>query len=142
MTIPPFDVIYQHFYGVEKWKDCFVFLETASQVRHAPDRRRIRPDTDKFYRKSADVRFTRAGGAWSADVIPEVSNKKTGSTTAAKPEHVGRRCCHAGNLICPRPRHTDVRAVCARVPLAAECLWLFIPKIVSVTWWNEWTAQL
>ncbi len=76
-----FDVIYQHFYGVEKWKDCFVFLETASQVRHAliADESCLTPTNSPC----ADVRSARAGGARSVDVIPEVSNKNTVSTTAA-----------------------------------------------------------
>ena len=132
-----FDVIYQHFYGVEKWKDCFVFWNGKPFVmRWIADESCL--DTDKFtVRGMYGLRGQAAPGQWT---YLEVSNKNTVSYYGGKPEHVGVAVATQETYMSLPTAHGRAGGV------FWYSQWLNAfkvhPKIVSVTWWNEWTAQL
>ncbi len=132
-----FDAVYEHFYGVEKWKDCFVIWNDKPFVmRWTADKSDL--DPDKFtVRGMYGLRGQASAGQWT---YLEVSNKNTVSYFDGKPEHVSAAVATQETYMSLPSAHGRNGGVF----WYSQWLTAFKvhPKIVSVTWWNEWTAQL
>lgn len=132
-----FDSIYEAFYGVEKWQDCFVIWNGKPFVmRWTADESCL--ETEKFtVRGMYGLRGQAAPGQWT---YLEVSNKNTVSYMGERPEHVSAAVATQETYMSLPTAHGRNGGV------FWYSQWLNAfkvhPKIVSVTWWNEWTAQL
>ena len=132
-----FPVFYEKFYGVDKWKDCFVYRDGKPFILHWN------------YKTSETDLFTTRGmyglqgkvkkGQWS---YLEPDNRVTVCYDAdGKPEHVGVSVAMQSTYMsCTETAHgrQGGRFWHAQWQTAFETY----PKIVSLTWWNEWCAQL
>ncbi len=132
-----FDAIYQSFYSVEKWTDCFVFWNDKPFIM------RWNAGLDDIDTKYFTVRgMSGLHGASTAQwSYLQANNKRTVSYFGDDPEHVS--VCVAAQLsYMSDPHSANGRA--GGVFWYSQWLTAFKihPKIVSVTWWNEWTAQL
>lgn len=132
-----FDAIYENFYSVEKWKDCFVIWNDKPFVmRWTVDRREL--ETDKFtVRGMYGLRGRASKGQWT---YLEVSNKKTVSYNGDEAEQVSVAVATQETYMSLPTAHGRQGGVF----WYSQWLTAFKvhPKIVTVTWWNEWTAQL
>jgi len=132
-----FPVFYEKFYGVDKWKDCFVYRDGKPFILHWN------------YKTSETDLFTTRGmyglqgkvkkGQWS---YLEPDNRATICYDAdGKPEHVGVSVAMQSTYMsCTETAHgrQSGRFWHSQWQTAFETH----PKIVSLTWWNEWCAQL
>jgi len=132
-----FPVFYEKFYGVDKWKDCFVYRDGKPFILHWN------------YKTSETDLFTTRGmyglqgkvkkGQWS---YLEPDNRVTICYDAdGSPEHVGVSVAMQSTYMsCTDTAHgrQGGRFWHAQWQTAFETH----PKIVSLTWWNEWCAQL
>ena len=132
-----FPVFYEKFYGVDKWKDCFVYRDGKPFILHWN------------YKTSETDLFTTRGmyglqgkvkkGQWS---YLEPDNRVTVCYDAdGKPEHVGVSVAMQSTYMsCTETAHgrQGGRFWHSQWQTAFETH----PKIVSLTWWNEWCAQL
>ncbi len=132
-----FPVFYEKFYGVDKWKDCFVYRDGKPFILHWN------------YKTSETDLFTTRGmyglqgkvkkGQWS---YLEPDNRATICYDAdGKPEHVGVSVAMQSTYMsCTETAHgrQGGRFWHSQWHTAFETH----PKIVSLTWWNEWCAQL
>lgn len=132
-----FPVFYEKFYGVDKWKDCFVYRDGKPFILHWN------------YKTSETDLFTTRGmyglqgkvkkGQWS---YLEPDNRATVCYDAdGKPEHVGVSVAMQSTYMsCTETAHgrQGGRFWHAQWQTAFETH----PRIVSLTWWNEWCAQL
>ena len=132
-----FPVFYEKFYGVDKWKDCFVYRDGKPFILHWNYKT---SETDLFvtrgmYGLQGKVRT----GQWS---YLEPDNRATVCyDTDQTPEHVGVSVAMQSTYM----SHTKTahgrqggRFWHAQWQTAFDTR----PKIVSLTWWNEWCAQL
>ena len=135
--VEAFEVFYDKFYGVEKWKDCFVYRDGKPFILHWN------------YKASETERFTTRGmyglqgkvrtGQWS---YLEADNSLTVSYDAeGNPEHVG---------VSVATQETYMSNTATAHGRQGGRFWnsqwqtafAVHPKIVTLTWWNEWCAQL
>ena len=132
-----FPVFYEKFYGVDKWKDCFVYRDGKPFILHWN------------YKTSETDLFTTRGmyglqgkvkeGQWS---YLEPDNRVTVCyDTDENPEHVGvsvaMQSTYMSNTDTAHGRQGG-RFWHSQWQTAFDVH----PKIVSLTWWNEWCAQL
>ena len=132
-----FDCIYTYFYGVEKWKDCFVYWDGKPFIMNWELNKKYK--TDVFtVRSMYGLQGRVKRGQWS---YLEIDNSKTVSYDANKnPEHV---CA----CVATQETYMSVSTAHGRDGgkfWASQWQTVFEvrPKIVTVTWWNEWCAQL
>jgi len=131
------DVFDEKFYGVEKWKDCFVYWNGKPFILHWRYRT---SETDTFvtrgmYGLQGQVKL----GQWS---YLEADNRLTIAYDAeGKPEHIGvsvaTQSTYMSNTQTAHGRQGG-RFWNTQWQTAFETH----PKMVTLTWWNEWCAQL
>ena len=143
-----YQYLYDSYYNVEKWKDCFVYWDGNPLLLTTHTR------PENFPLKEQDIFTVRsmwgigvdfAGGQWSflnpsinqcvtygADGQPE----QVGVTTAAQRSYMG---------LGPADGMKGGDAVSRNHGKTWYVQWYYAfsvrPKIVTLTWWNEWTAQ-
>ncbi len=136
-TVDAFDTFWDKFYSVEKWKDCFVYWNGKPFIMHWRNRA---SETDRFTTRAMyGLQGKVATGQWSyleADNTPTVSYDTEGN-----PEHVGVSVAtqetYMSNTATAHGRQGG-RFWNAQWQTAFATH----PKIVTLTWWNEWCAQL
>lgn len=131
-----FDAIRTYFYGVEKWADCFVYWNGKPFIM---DWESKLTETDDFtVRSMYGLRGKVRKGQWS---YLEIDNSKTVSyLKKPEAEHVS---------VCVATQETYMSASTAHGRDGGkfwnkqwQTAFEVHPKIVTVTWWNEWCAQL
>ncbi len=132
-----FDHIYDNFMGVEKWADCFVYWNDKPFIMNWEWNNKYK--TDKFtVRSMYGLRGKARANQWS---YLEIDNSKTVSYDKSKnPEHI--TTCVATQetyMSLPTAHGRDGGKFWNKQWQAA---FKVHPKIVTVTWWNEWCAQL
>ena len=132
-----FPVFYEKFYGVDKWKDCFVYRDGKPFILHWNYKT---SETDLFTTRGMyGLQSKVKKGQWS---YLEPDNRVTICYDAdGKPEHVGVSVAMQSTYMsCTETAHgrQGGRFWHAQWQTAFETH----PKIVSLTWWNEWCAQL
>ena len=136
-SVDTFDTFWDKFYGVEKWKDCFVYWNGKPFIMHWRNRA---SETERFTTRAMyGLQGKVATGQWSyleADNTPTVSYDADGT-----PEHVGVSVAtqetYMSNIATAHGRQGG-RFWNAQWQTAFRTH----PKIVTLTWWNEWCAQL
>ena len=132
-----FPVFYEKFYGVDKWKDCFVYRDGKPFILHWNYKT---SETDLFTTRGMyGLRGKVKKGQWS---YLEPDNRVTICYDAdGKPEHVGvsvaMQSTYMSNTETAHGRQGG-RFWNAQWQTAFDTH----PKIVTLTWWNEWCAQL
>ena len=131
-----FDYIYNNFYSVEKWKDCFVYWNDKPFIMEWT---LSTTETEDFtVRAMYGLRGEASEGQWS---YLEINNGKTVSYDKdGNPEHM---CC------CVATQETYMSLSTAHGRDGGK-FWnkqwqkafRVHPKIITMTWWNEWCAQL
>ena len=136
-SVDAFDAFYERFYSVEKWKDCFVYWNGKPFIMHW----RYRTfETDTFTTRAMyGLQGKLDEGQWSylePDNTKTVAYDKNGT-----PEHVGvsvaMQSTYMSNTATAHGRQGG-RFWNKQWQTAFE----LHPKIVTLTWWNEWCAQL
>ena len=133
-----FDQFYDHFYGVEKWEDCFVYWNGKPVIMNWEKTKTLK-NFDKYtVRSMYGLRGKAKAGQWS---YLEISNSKTVSYDSNKnPEHVSVSVATQETYMSQPTAHgrNGGKFWNSQWQTAFEVH----PKIVTVTWWNEWCAQL
>ncbi len=136
-SIDTFDTFYEKFYGVEKWKDCFVYWNGKPFILHW----RYRTfETDIFTTRAMyGLQGKLHEGQWSylePDNSLTVAYDEKGAA-----EHVGvsvaMQSTYMSNTETAHGRQGG-RFWNAQWQTAFK----YRPKMITLTWWNEWTAQL
>lgn len=132
-----FDDIWQEYYSVEKWQDCFVYWNGKPFVMEWNYQT---TETEHFtVRAMYGLKGKVSGGQWS---YLEVENLKTVNYgTDGNPEHV---------CVCVATQENYMSNTSSAHGRQGGVFWYsqwltafeYHPKIVTLTWWNEWTAQL
>lgn len=136
-TVDTFDTLYERFYGVEKWKDCFVYWNGKPFALHWNYKT---SETEGFTTRAMyGLQKQVKPGQWS---YLEADNSLTVAyDEAGRPEHVGVSVAtqetYMSNLTTAHGRQGG-RFWNAQWQNAFRVH----PKIVTLTWWNEWCAQL
>ncbi len=146
---PLYRDMYDSYYNVEKWKDCFVYwdgnpflLTTHTRPENFP----LKAEDLFTVRSMWGLGVDLAGGQWNY-LAPDISDHVTfgkdgkpeqvGVTTAAQRGYMGQ-----GSEDMMNP---GMGAVGRKGGKTWFVQWYFAfgvrPKIVTLTWWNEWTAQ-
>ena len=136
-AVGAFDTFMEKFYGVEKWKDCFVYWNGKPFILHWN------------YKTSETERFvTRAMYGLQGKV-------KEGQWSYLEPDNRATVCYDANGL----PEHVGVSVAMQATYMSDtstahgrqggrfwhsqwQTAFDVRPKIVTLTWWNEWCAQL
>ncbi len=133
-----FPLAYEHFYSVEKWKDCFVYWNGKPLVMDWSY------SDESFNQENFTVRFMYGlqnsvkTNQWSylePDTTNTVSYDENG-----EPEHLSAS-------VATQRTYMSLPTACGRDKGRFwNSQWKHVfqvrPKIATVTWWNEWVAQL
>lgn len=133
-----FDSIYTYFYGAEKWKDCFVYWNGKPFIMTWESKPKL-TETDKFtVRNMYGLRGSAKKGQWS---YLEIDNSKAVSYfSKPEAEHVSVAVATQETYMSlPTAHGRDGGRFWNRQWQTAFDV---RPKIVTITWWNEWCAQL
>lgn len=131
-----FDHINDNFMSVEKWKDCFVYWDGKPFIMDWEYNKKYK--TDKYtVRGMYGLRGQAKANQWS---YLEVNNAKTVAKKNGVPEHVA--CC-----VATQETYMSVSTAHGRDGgrfwnKQWQTAFEYHPKIVTLTWWNEWCAQL
>ena len=136
-SVDTFNTFYEKFYGVEKWKDCFVYWNGKPFILHWRNRA---SETDKFITRGMyGLQGKVTAGQWSyleADNRLTVAYDKDGN-----PEHIGvsvaTQSTYMSDTTTAHGRQGG-RFWNSQWQTAFE----YHPKMITLTWWNEWCAQL
>jgi hypothetical protein len=135
-----YQYLYDAYYNVEKWRDCFVYwndkpflLTTHTRPENFPLK-----DQDLYTVRSMwglGVDF--AGGQWSYLNVYNYGRVTNGAD--GKPEQVGVAVAAQETYMSEPTAHGRKGGT------FWYCQWYYAfevhPKIVTLTWWNEWTVQ-
>lgn len=139
---PLYQKLYDDYYSQEKWKDCFVYWDGKPFMMTAmtqPDDFPLK-DKDLFTVRSMwglhTVDFDR--GQWS--YLSENNYCKYSKAADGSPEHMG---------VCVASQQTYMSNTNTAHGRQGGMFWYaqwltafeVRPKIITLTWWNEWTAQ-
>lgn len=131
-----FNDIWDNFYGVEKWKDCFVYWNNKPFILRWEYENK---EYDKYtVRGMYGLRGKAGENQWS---YLEINNKNTVSYDKNnKPEQV---CA----VVATQETYMSLPTAHGRDGgkfwnSQWQTVFKIKPKIVTVTWWNEWCAQL
>lgn len=131
-----FDNINDYFMSVEKWKDCFVYWDGKPFIMNWEYNKKYK--TDKYtVRGMYGLRGQAKANQWS---YLEINNAKTVAKKNGVPEHVS--CCVATQetyMSQPTAHGRDGGRFWNK---QWQTAFEYHPKIVTLTWWNEWCAQL
>ncbi len=140
--------MYDHYYNVEKWKDCFVYwdgLPFLLTTHTRPENFPLKNDDLFTVRSMWGLGVDFAGGQWSY-LNPSIQGCLTYGKDG-KPEHVGvTTASQRGYMANGTPDNMGSVDAVGRKGGKTWCTqWYFAfhvrPKILTLTWWNEWTAQ-
>ncbi|MBP3572717.1 MAG: hypothetical protein J6M42_12255 [Clostridia bacterium] len=140
--------LYDSFYNQEKWKDCFVYwdglpLLLTTHIR--PEGFPLKDENLFTVRSMWGLGVDYAGGQWSY-LNPSINGAVTYGADG-KPEHVGVSTAAQKNYmgIGTAGSMGPGDAVGRKQGKTWYVQWYYAfkmrPKIVTLTWWNEWTAQ-
>ncbi len=140
--------MYNNYYGVEKWRDCFVYwdglpllLTTHTREENFP----LKSDNLFTVRSMWGLGANMAGGQWNY-LTPVIA----GYVTYAKdgtPEHIGVSTAaqrgYMGQAGSDTSYFSDATGRNGGRTWYTQWYFAFAvrPKIVTLTWWNEWAAQ-
>ena len=140
--------LYDSYYNVEKWADCFVYWDEKPFLLTTHTRPESFPLKDEnlfTVRSMWGLGVDFAGGQWSY-LNPAINNCVTYAADGT-PEHIGvstaaqKSYMGIGTASSMGPGD----AVGRREGKTWYIQWYYAfqvrPKIVTLTWWNEWTAQ-
>ena len=143
-----YQYLYDAYYNVEKWADCFVYWDEKPLLLTTHTR------PENFPLKDADIYTVRsmwglgvdfAGGQWSY-LNPAINNCVTYGADGT-PEHIGVSTAAQKNYMAQGSPELMLTgdAVGRKQGKTWYVQWYYAfkmrPKIVTLTWWNEWTAQ-
>ena len=133
-----FEYMDEHFMAVEKWKDCFVYWDGKPFIMKWIYDPEVETYEKWTVRGMYGLRGKASEGQWS---YLEIDNSKTVSYDKnGAPEHV---CCDIATqetyMSLPTAHGRDGGKFFRK---QWETAFEIHPKIVTVTWWNEWCAQL
>ena len=140
--------LYDAYYSVDKWQDCFVYwdgLPLLLTTHTRPESFPLRTENVFTVRSMWGLGVDFGGGQWSY-----LNPKPRGCITYGadgQPEHMG--LCTAGQLgymahgTENNMQHTDAIGRKGGATWYVQWYQAFQvhPKIVTLTWWNEWAAQ-
>lgn len=135
---PLYKELYDKYHAVEKWKDCFVYWEGKPFMLTTHKKPSEFPYKDLFTVRSMwGLGVDYEGGQWSflsVDNLGKVTNGPDG-----KPEQVSVAMASQETYMSMPTAHGRDGGVF----WAKQWHYAFEvhPKIVTLTWWNEWTAQ-
>lgn len=131
-----FGTVYEYFYSVEKWKDCFVYWSGKPFIMNWEKEVGDATNGTFTVRSMYGLRATVDRGQWS---YLELDNAKTVSYYKNKPEHVSVAVAAQETYMSQPTAHgrNGGRFWNRQWQTAFQ----YHPKIVTVTWWNEWCAQ-
>jgi hypothetical protein len=140
--------LYDAYYNAEKWKDCFVYwdgLPLLLTTHTRPGNFPLKDEELYTVRSMWGLGVDFGGGQWSylnpsikgcvtygADGTPE----HVGVTTASQKNYMGQ-----GYPDSMRPGDAVGRNKGKTWYVQWYYAFMMRPKIVTLTWWNEWTAQ-
>ena len=131
-----FGFMKERFLDVEKWKDCFVYWDGKPFIMDWEYNKKYK--TDKYtVRGMYGLRGQAKANQWS---YLEVNNAKAVAKKNGVPEHVA--CC-----VATQETYMSVSTAHGRDGgrfwnKQWQTAFEYHPKIVTLTWWNEWCAQL
>ena len=140
--------LYDSFYSVEKWADCFVYWDDKPFLLTTHTRPESFPLKDEnlfTVRSMWGLGVDFAGGQWSY-LNPAINNCVTYGADGT-PEHVGVSTASQKSYMGIGTANSmgPGDAVGRRGGKTWYIQWYYAfmmrPKIVTLTWWNEWTAQ-
>ena len=138
--------LYDHYYAVEKWQDCFVYWDGRPLLLTTHTRADKFPLKDLFTVRSMwGLSVDLAGGQWSY-LNPSINGQVTYGSDG-KPEHVGITTASQRSYMAMGTPDlmTNSDAVGRKQGKTWYVQWYYAfmmrPKILTLTWWNEWTAQ-
>ena len=132
--------LYDSYYNVEKWKDCFVYWDNKPFLLTTHTRPENFPlkDQDLYTVRSMwglGVDF--AGGQWSYLNVYNYGRVTNGAD--GKPEQIGVAVAAQETYMSEPTAHGRKGGT------FWYCQWYYAfevhPKVVTLTWWNEWTVQ-
>ncbi len=127
-----FDQIYEQFYGVEKWQDCFVYWNGKPFIMNWKYDRNLKNNEKFTVRSMYGLQGKVRSGQWS---YLEIDNSKTASN-----EHISVSVATQETYMSlPTAHGRDGGRFWNK---QWQNAFKTHPKIVTVTWWNEWCAQL
>ena len=132
-----FPVFYEKFYGVEKWKDCFVYRDGKPFILHWNYKT---SETDLFCTRGMyGLRGKVSTGQWS---YLEPNNRITVCyDEQGNPEQVGVSVAMQSTYM-SNTKTAHGRQGGRFWQTQWQTAFDVHPKIVTLTWWNEWCAQL
>ncbi len=145
---PLYRDMYHSYYNQEKWKDCFVYwdgLPLLLTTHHLPDNFPLKDENLFTVRSMWGLSVNYGAGQWSY-LNPDIQGAITYGADG-KPEQVGVSTAAQRNYMASGVANnmTNTDAVGRKGGKTWYTQWYFAfqvrPKIVTLTWWNEWTAQ-
>ncbi len=140
--------MYDNYYGVEKWRDCFVYwdgLPLLLTTHTRPENFPLKSENLFTVRSMWGLGSDMAGGQWNY-LTPVIA----GFVTYAKdgsPEHIGVSTAaqrgYMGMVGDGSAYFSDATGRNGGRTWYTQWYFAFAvrPKIVTLTWWNEWAAQ-
>ena len=135
-----YQYLYDSYYNVEKWRDCFVYWDGKPLLLTTHTR------PENFPLKDADIFTVRSmwglgvdfeGGQWSYLNVYNYGRVTNGAD--GKPEQIGVAVAAQETYMSESTAHGRKGGT------YWYCQWYYAfevhPKIVTLTWWNEWTVQ-
>ena len=135
-----YQYLYDAYYNVEKWRDCFVYWDNKPFLLTTHTRPEDFPlkDQDLFTVRSMwglGVDFE--GGQWSYLNVYNYGRVTNGAD--GKPEQIGVAVAAQETYMSESTAHGRKGGT------FWYCQWYYAfevhPKVVTLTWWNEWTVQ-
>ena len=140
--------LYDEYYNREEWKDCFVYWDGHPLLLTThihPDSFPLKDQNLYTVRSMWGLGVNYAAGQWSY-LNPSINGCVTYGTDGT-PEHVGvttasqKNYMAQGNATTMRPGDAVSRNKGKTWYIQWYYAFKIRPKIVTLAWWNEWTAQ-
>ena len=135
-----YDYLYDNFYGREEWADCFVYWEGKPFLLTTVLHDESNPAPDRYTTRCMGGLLSTSAtrnGQWN---FLAINNAKTSTLNAAGE---AEQLC-----VCVASQETYMSADTAHGRMGGlfwyaqwQSAFKFRPKFVTLTWWNEWTAQ-
>ncbi len=140
--------LYDSYYNVEKWRDCFVYwdgLPLLLTTHTRPENFPLKDEGLYTVRSMWGLGVDFGGGQWSY-LNPSINNCVTYASDGT-PEHIGVSTASQKNYMARGTADNmgPGDAVGRKQGMTWYVQWYYAfkmrPKIVTLTWWNEWAAQ-
>ena len=135
-----YQYLYDEYYNVEKWRDCFVYWDGKPLLlttHTMPENFPLKDQDIYTVRSMWGLGVDFAGGQWSYLNVYNYGRVANGAD--GKPEQVGVAVAAQETYMSESTAHGRKGGT------FWYCQWYYAfevhPKIVTLTWWNEWTVQ-